>query len=105
METNHFADEGIDTALPRGISYEGKPKTIEVHDVGLSIKDNAPIIRGFQIDGEASRPLPCWALLRIDKIENAGFGLAAAVAPSQAPRPGYAQGDKQMSKIIKEIEL
>ncbi|WOF44319.1 hypothetical protein KNJ79_05150 [Sphingopyxis indica] len=105
MDTINLAIEAIDRAVPLCISYEGKPKTIEVHAVGLSIKDNAPVIRGFQIDGEASRPLPCWALLRVDKIENAGFGLAAAVAPSQAPRPGYAQGDKQMSKIIKEIEL
>src|SRR3546814_2674165 len=79
MDTINLAIEAIDRAIPLCISYEGKPKTIEVHAVGLSIKDNAPIIRGFQIDGEASRPLPCWALLRIDKIENAGFGLAAAV--------------------------
>src|SRR3546814_9965620 len=75
MDTINLAIEAIDRAIPLCISYEGKPKTIEVHAVGLSIKDNAPIIRGFQIDGEASRPLPCWALLRIDKIENAGFGL------------------------------
>lgn len=101
MDTINLAIEAIDRAIPLCISYEGKPKTIEVHAVGLSIKGNAPVIRGFQIDGEASRPLPCWALLRVDKIEEAVPG----ILKSEAPRPGYAQGDKQMSKIIKEIEL
>ncbi len=105
MNIIELAVEAIDRAIPLCILYEGKPKTIEVHAVGLSVKDDAPVIRGFQIDGEASRPLPCWALLRVDKIEEAGFGLAAATLTSQAPRPGYAPGDKQMSKIIKEITL
>ncbi|SKB62934.1 hypothetical protein [Sphingopyxis flava] len=101
MNIIELAVEALDRAIPLCILYEGKPKTIEVHAVGLSVKDNAPVIRGFQIDGEASRPLPCWALLRVDKIEEAGFGTPT----SDAPRPGYVQGDKQMSKIIREIVL
>jgi len=101
MDTINLAIEAIDYGHTLRVFYDGKPKTIEVHAVGLSIKDNAPVIRGFQIDGEASRPLPCWALLRVDKIEEA----TPDIFKSEAPRPGYAQGDKQMSKIIKEIEL
>jgi len=101
MNIIELAVEAIDRAIPLCILYEGKPKTIEVHAVGLSVKDDAPVIRGYQIDGEASRPLPCWALLRVDKIEEAGLG----ALKSDAPRPGYAPGDKQMSKIIKEITL
>lgn len=103
MNIIELAVEALDRALCLHLVYEGKPKTIEVHAVGLSVKDDAPVIRGFQIEGEASRPLPCWALLRVDKIERAHF--TPPSLPSQAPRPGYVQGDKQMSKIIREIVL
>lgn len=91
-----LAVEALEGAHTLRVLYEGKMKTIEVHAVGLSTKDDAPVIRGFQVDGEASRPLPCWALLRVDKIEEASFD----IFKSEAPRPDYAQGDKQMSKII-----
>lgn len=96
MDIINLAVEAIDRAHTLRVLYDGKMKTIEVHAVGLSIKDNAPVIRGFQIDGEASRPLPCWALLRVDKIEEATMD----IFKSLAPRPGYALNDKQMSKVI-----
>ena len=96
------AIRALETKTILSVVYDGKQKDVEVHAVGLSTKDNAPVIRAFQVDGEASRPLPCWALLRADQI-NASTTLP--LIASEAPRPGYARGDKQMSKIIKEITL
>ena len=76
--------------------YDGKPRTVEVHAIGLSTKDNSVVMRGF-MDGDAWP----WRLFTVSKIE----GLAIAAKPSAAPREGYAQGDKQMRVVLSEIKL
>jgi hypothetical protein len=76
--------------------YDGKIRVVEVHAIGQSIKDGSPVMRGFQVAGVASRPLPQWTLFSIAKIENLTFGKEG----SGAPREGYAQGDKQMQQPV-----
>lgn len=77
------------------IIYDGKPKTIEVHCVGPNHA------RVFQIAGESSRPLPSWALIKLDKIDLESSKITDT--PSLAPRDGYRKGDKQISDILYEL--
>jgi hypothetical protein len=83
--------------------YDDKPRIVEVHAVGTSTKDGSLLVRGYQVGGESSRPLPCWALFRLFDIEP--DSLIILETPSQAPRPGYKMGDKQMREIHAQIEL
>ena len=81
--------------------YDAKPRTVEIHAVGYSPKDGSPIMRGFQVDGESSRPLPCWVLFTLSKIED----LAIDDQMSLAPREGYKLNDRGMNGIIVQVEL
>ena len=89
----------IQTGTCLTLTYDGKPKTVEVHAYGLSNKDSAPVLRVFQVDGESSRPLPSWALLRLDKVTD----ITPTDIPSQAPRDGYKMNDSHMSEIYAQI--
>lgn len=98
--------ETLRTALEEGATahfdYDGKPRVVEVHAIGTSTKDGSAIMRGFQVAGEAGRPLPIWGLYTIDKME----ALTLSMLPlSEAPREGYKMHDKQMATIIAQIEL
>lgn len=75
------------------ILYDGKEKTVEVHAVGPQH------VRVFQVAGESSRPLPNWALMTFDKIED----ITDPDIPSQAPREGYRKGDKQIKELLYEL--
>lgn len=81
--------------------YEGKNKTVEAHAIGYSTKDGHLVLRGYQVAGNASRPLPLWALYRIEKIDM----LSVDTVASAAPREGYTQGDRQMSSVLTELAL
>lgn len=81
--------------------YEGKVKVVEPHAVGTSTKDGSLIMRGFQVAGTSSRPLPVWALYTVAKMELVEPGAEA----SQAPREGYSMGDAAMADIISQIQL
>lgn len=81
--------------------YEGKVKVVEAHAVGTSTKDGSLSMRGFQVAGTSSRPLPCWALYTVAKMELVEPGSEV----SQAPREGFSQGDAAMAEIVAEIEL
>lgn len=76
-------------------TYDGKPKTFEVHCVGRNH------VRAYVTAGESSRPLPAWALLRLDKIDP--DTLDTTDIPSKAPREGYRQGDKMIPEILYEL--
>jgi len=90
-------------AMRAGISisfiYDGKTRIVEPHAMGVSTKDGGSLLRGYQVAGEASRPLPQWTLFRLDKIE----GLGATFTESHAPREGYKMGDAQMGHMIAEL--
>ncbi len=92
-------DAGISLASATclSFSYDGKPRTIEVHAIGASTKDGATVIRGYQVDGESSRALPCWALFRADTIVDPELTEVFSLAPriSEGYNPA---GDKQMSQ-------
>ena len=93
--------EALNTNRTVLFDYDDKPRIVEVHAVGTSTKDGSHVVRGYQVAGEASRPLPAWTLFSIDKIEGVTIGML----PSEAPRPGYKQGDKQMATIIAQLEV
>lgn len=97
------ADQMID-ALYGGhvvdFMYDGKYRVGEVHAVGQSATGKL-VARVYQFDGRASRPLPQWTLFDLGKVEL----LEQKAVRSQAPREGYAEGDKQMPVVIAEIVL
>lgn len=82
--------------------YDGKRRVVEAHAIGKSTKDESIVFRGYQIDGEASRPLPQWTLFSVDKIEVLKLH---EFGTSRAPRDGYVMGDKQMLPVLAEIDL
>jgi len=53
------------------------------------------------VDGESSRPLPSWAMLKVSSITS--LNLSDTI--SAAPRPGYKMGDSHMSTIFQEVKL
>lgn len=81
--------------------YDGKNKTVEVHALGLSTKDGSLVMRGYQVAGVASRPLPIWALYTVSKIE----GLSVDFVTSEAPRTGFTPGDRQMDPVLCELAI
>lgn len=80
--------------------YDGKLRLVEVHAVGQS-NTGKLVMRGYQIGGQASRPLPQWTLFDLAKVE----ALEAKPIASDAPREGYAMADKQMALIFAELVL
>lgn len=83
--------------------YDDRRRVVEVHAVGKSTKPPHDIvIRGYQVAGESSRPLPGWALFTASKIDALEL---SALPLSQAPREGYRENDKQMIEIIAQIML
>lgn len=97
-------DAGISlaSATCMSFSYDGKPRTIEVHAIGASTKDGGTVIRGYQIAGESSRPLPCWALFRADEIFDPELTETFSLAPRISE--GYNPlGDKQMSEMFARV--
>lgn len=97
--------ETLKEALTKGLTvsfvYDERPRIVEVHAVGHSTKDASLVMRGFQVAGESSRPLPGWALFTLAKVD----ALSLSPSPlSEAPRPGYAMNDKQMREVLFQIE-
>lgn len=93
--------DAIKNRTTLAFDYDGKQRIIEPHAYGHSTKDGSEVVRGYQVAGEASSPLPRWGLFTVAKME----GLTPSLSPSEAPAPGYRMGDKQMSKIIAQVEL
>lgn len=82
--------------------YDEKIRVVEVHAIGASTKDEATVVRGYQIDGESSRPVPCWALFRLEGISDI---IILDDRESGAPRiaEGYKSGDKQMNPVYVQL--
>jgi hypothetical protein len=80
--------------------YDGKYRVVEIHAVGQSTAGKL-VARGLQIAGAASRPLPQWTLFDLGKVEL----YEDRPQRSDAPREGYAMGDKQMSPVFAELAL
>jgi hypothetical protein len=81
------------------LSYDGFSRLVEVHAVGVTKEGNG-IMRVFQVAGGSNGGQPVgWKLLRLDEA----FSASISNEPSQAPRPGYARGDKAMLHITCQI--
>lgn len=77
------------------LRYSGFSRVVEVHAVGVSTAGNE-VMRAWQVRGGSVSGEPVgWKLMRLDEA------LSAAIInePSQAPRHGYARGDKGMASI------
>lgn len=98
-------DATVALTLNRCLSfvYDDKPRILEVHAIGASTKDGSALIRGFQVAGESSRPLPCWALFRADEMKE----IEVLDDLSLAPRvlEGYALNDKQMNPVYIQVSI
>ena len=82
-------------------TYDGKVRVVAAHTIGTSKKDGVLSLRGVQVAGGASRPLPQWTLFRFDKMVD----VTVDTTPSAAPFTGYVQGDSGMDSIVTEIAL
>ena len=98
--TLNLCTDAIATRQTLHFNYDDKPRVVEVHAVGHAPK--GVVMRGYQVAGEASRPLPCWTLFSLDKIEAASLSLLPL---SEAPREGYAMNDKKMLSIVAQVEI
>lgn len=100
MNTVSVLKDAIVNARTASFYYDDRPRIVEVHALGKSNKDQSIIMRGYQVAGESSRPLPCWALFTIDKIDAPTL---SAFVDSEAPREGYKMNDKHMIEIIEQV--
>lgn len=79
--------------------YKDKIRVVEVHAYGRSIRNNKHVIRGYQIAGLSSQPLPAWNLFFVEDMHHISFG----AEPSAAPREGFRPGDRSMAHIFAEV--
>ena len=80
--------------------YDGKLRIVEPHALGTSTKDGEFLLRAYQIAGESrSGEAEGWRLFRLEKITN----IRVLDTASQAPRPGYVEGDRQMAETLVEL--
>lgn len=93
--------DAIYSAQTVSFVYDDKPRIVEVHALGESTKDGGLIMRGYQVAGESSRPLPAWALFTVSKID----ALTPGFIKSEAPRDGYKLNDRAMQGIIAQVAL
>jgi predicted DNA-binding transcriptional regulator YafY len=78
--------------------YDEQLRIIEPHSFGITAKGDLAV-RGFQVSGESSQPLPGWRMFRLDKFEHA----RPLATDSQAPRPDFKSNDKHLAHILLEI--
>lgn len=99
-----LASLSMDTKLTIEFEYDGEPRLVEVHAIGLS-KTGKPVIRGYQIDGGSiSGETPGWKLFSIGKIFEFPKILDIK-ASSPRVEEGYVPGDKGMAAIFKELTV
>lgn len=81
------------------IRYDGYTRVVEVHACGTTADGNA-VMRVWQVrGGSESGERTGWKLLRLDETR----GLELLAETSEAPRRGYARGDKAMARIRCQI--
>jgi len=80
------------------LNYHGHSRTVEPHAHGLSLAGNE-VMRCYQTGGTSSTKVPDWKLMVVDEIRL----LVDTGICFSGTRPGYAKGDKGMSKIFCEL--
>ena len=95
----HIACDALRQGKRLAITYDGCARIVEVHAVGLSTAEN-PVMRVWQVSGgSASREHTGWKLLRLDKT----WRYAITEEISDAPRPKYKHGDRDIAAIRCQI--
>lgn len=92
------------TAMAAGlrceVEYNGLPRIVEVHAVGLSTAGK-PCMRVYQVQGDShSGESEGWKLMSLGKVFNMPEILDIK---SSAPRQGYQRGDLGMTTIFNEV--
>lgn len=90
-------------ALEEGVClelrYDGFSRLVEVHAVGTS-RTGHLCMRVYQVSGgSVSGERSGWKMMLIDKT----FSAHLSSTRSQAPRPGYRKGDRDMLTIYREL--
>lgn len=95
-----IAANAMQSGLTLQFEYDGQPRLVEVHAIGISTAGR-PCIRGFQVGGSSnSDDPPVWRLFTVRKIVEKPLLLDIK---SSAPREGYVLGDKGMQTIFFEF--
>lgn len=93
------AMQALGNGLRLELEYNGYPRLVEVHAVGLSSK-GTPCMRVYQVEGDSeSLEKEGWKLMSLGKA----FDLKVVDIQSLAPRPGYQKGDLGMNAIFTEV--
>lgn len=96
-----FVDQlkiAVDTRKHLAFDYDGQPRIVEPHALGLNKKGEI-VLRAFQVAGGSATDPVAWKLFNLTKAGN----LTVVDQTSQAPRPGYKPGDRAMAIIITEL--
>jgi hypothetical protein len=93
------ACEALNKGVCLELRYSGFSRIVEVHAVGTSTAGN-PVMRAWQVRGGSVSNEPVgWKLMRLDEAA----GAALTTERSLAPRPGYKQGDRGMTRIFCQL--
>lgn len=94
------AMKALATGLAMEVEYNGAPRLVEVHAVGVSTAGK-PCMRVYQLQGASdSGEEQGWKLMSLGKV----FEMPKLTdIHSLAPREGYRKGDLGMSQIFTEI--
>lgn len=95
-----IAQKAMRLNKPLELSYDGLPRLVEVHAIGIS-STGKHVLRVYQTSGDSvSGETPGWKLLNIGKIFDPPKIIDTV---SMAPREGYQSGDKAMIEILNEL--
>jgi hypothetical protein len=90
----------MDSKLSLHLEYDGEPRLVEVHALGVS-KAGKPCFRGYQVAGGSnSGEFEGWKMFSLGKVSQMPKLIYREVG---APREGYQRGDKGMVQIVKEL--
>ncbi len=94
------AMKAMGLGLTLGLEYNGSPRVVEVHAVGLSTAGK-PCMRVYQLQGASnSGEDQGWKLMSLGKV----FEMPKLMdIHSLAPREGYRKGDLGMTQIFTEL--
>jgi len=90
--------DAINNKSVLSFTYKGIDRVVEPHAVGVSTAGNE-VLRCYQIEGGHNKQGHDWDLCTLSKILN----LSLTGDSFSSARPGYAKGDKGMSRIYAEI--
>ena len=94
-----LAIEAGKRGLCLAFTYDGLPRVVEVHTVGVTTAGR-PAMRAYQVDGQSNTPpIPDWRMFCFDEC----FNVALTDRKSTAPRPNYKERDKGFKIIDWEV--